>query len=105
MNALRGTWQLIVVMALVVVALVAGTRIAVSDTPGCVSRGEYENLVVNLSEGQVANRFDTNGWFIGTGDHTYRRGYTTCWAPNDRKVVVWYDLSDGLTSRWDVRDA
>lgn len=76
---------------------------ATADTPGCVSRGEYDNLEKYLSVQQVAGRFDTAGWYIGSTDERFRRGYTPCWT-DDRKVVVIYSLNTGLSVDWDIRD-
>ena len=70
---------------------------------GCATRNEYDNLEWGLSPQQVSNRFETNGWFIATGDQFYKRGYDACWDPG-RKVVVWYSLDLGLSDHWDVRD-
>lgn len=59
-----------------------------------------------MSPGSVSALFDAPGWFIGSGDDFFRRGYNPCWdEPGERKVVVGYSQDDGL-SRWiDVRDA
>ena len=77
---------------------------ATADTPGCVSHVEYDNTEKYLSTQQIAGRYDTNGWYIGSGPERFRRGYDACWAP-DRIVVVWYSLTTGLSDDWDVRDA
>lgn len=76
---------------------------ASADTPGCVSMSEYNNMDRYLTTGQVANRFDTNGWYINTGPERFKRGYDPCWT-NQRKVVVWYDLTTGLSDDWAVQD-
>lgn len=70
---------------------------------GCVTHNEYDSLEWGLSTDQVQNRFETNGWLIGVGDNFFRRGYDACWA-NDRKVVIWYALDNGLSDHWDIRD-
>lgn len=93
--------------AAVTVSLFSGQAVANDasfvDSGGCVTHGEYDALDWGLSTDQVQNRFDTNGWYIATGDDFVRRGYDTCWA-GDRKIVVWYDLNLGLSDHWDVRD-
>lgn len=93
-------------LAAATLATVALTGIptATADTPGCVSHAEYDNMIRGLSVGQVADRFDTNGWFIGSGEERFRRGYEPCWT-DTRKVVVWYSLTTGLSVDWDIRDA
>lgn len=72
---------------------------------GCASHGEYDNLEWGLTTTQVANRFDTSGWTMGLTDDGdfFKRGYDTCWAA-DRKIVVWYSVSLGVSDHWDVRD-
>jgi hypothetical protein len=76
---------------------------ATADTPGCVSHAEYDNMQRLLSTDQVAGRFDTNGWYIGSGEERWRRGYDPCWT-DTRKVVVWYSLNTGLSDDWAIRD-
>lgn len=88
--------------ALVCAGLLPATP-AVADTPGCVSRAEYDNTERFLSTGQIAGRYDTSGWYIGSGPDRFRRGYSSCWD-YDRIVVVWYSLNTGLSDDWDVRD-
>jgi hypothetical protein len=90
-------------VAVLVAAYVSAPAAAVADTPGCVSRAEYDNMERLLSTGQVAGRFDTSGWYIGSGPERFRRGYDSCWS-DDRIVVVWYSLNTGLSDDWDVRD-
>lgn len=96
--------------AMVLPAILLGTPFgsdpgaALLDTPGCVSRAEYDDMTRFLSVGQVAGRFDTNGWYIGSGEERFRRGYEPCWT-DTRKVVVWYSLTTGLSVDWDIRDA
>lgn len=90
------------VVALVCAGFVSATA-ATADTPGCVSRAEYDNLERFLSAGQVAGRFDTSGWYIGSGPERFRRGYSPCWS-DERKVVVWYSLNTGLSDDWAVQD-
>jgi hypothetical protein len=77
------------------------TIAAPADAAGCVSRAEYDNTTRYLSVGQIAGRYDTNGWYIGSDDDEFRRGYNACWT--DDRVVVWYSLSTGWSTRWDVR--
>lgn len=74
----------------------------VLDTPGCASRKEYDNLTRFLSVGQVAGRFDTKGIYLGSGPNRFRRGYDACWT-NQKRVVVWYKLSTGLSDAWAVK--
>lgn len=89
--------------AVLVGAYLAVPAAAVADTPGCVSHGEYDNMERFLSTGQVAGRFDTNGYYDGSGPERFRRAYPACW--NDgREVVVWYSLNTGLSDDWAVRD-
>ena len=76
---------------------------AVADTPGCASRGEYDNMTRFLSTGQVAGRFDTNGVLLGTGAERFKRGYDACWT-NERRVVVWYNLDTGLSDDWATQE-
>lgn len=76
---------------------------ATADTPGCVSRGEYDNMERLLSVDQVRGRFDTNGVYIASSEERFRRGYDACWT-NARRVVVIYSLNTGLSVDWDVRD-
>jgi len=95
---------LAIVLALAALAFFVFAPDSAADTPGCVSHSEVDNMDRLLTVGQVTNRFDTDGWFIATGDNFWRRGYETCWS-NDRKVVVWFDLDNGLTDHWDVRDS
>lgn len=96
---MHATWAALSLIA----GLLVGS-VAAADTPGCVSHAEYDNLIRGLSVGQVAGRFDTNGWYIGSGPDRFRRGYEPCW--NDtRKVVVWYSLTTGLSDDWAIRDA
>ena len=83
------------------VAIIAWPQAEAVD--GCATRGEYDNLIWGLSDEQVRNRFETNGWFIGSGDDFWKRGYDACWD-NDRKVVIWYAFDNGLTDHWDIRD-
>lgn len=81
------------------------SRTAQADTPGCVSHAEFNNMVTGLAPGQVAARFDTDGSFRGSGDAFFSRTYNPCWDdPGDKRVVVWYDLNNGLSDHWDVRD-
>lgn len=78
-----------------------------ADTPGCVSRAEYDNMVIGIGPASVANRFDTNGWYIGENDNVFKRGYEPCWDGSgdaNRKVVVAYDLDSALSKWWDIRD-
>lgn len=83
-------------------ALLALTPAAASaDTPGCVSVAEFNNMDRFLSTGQVAGRFDTTGVYRGSDSDEFSRSYDACWT-NDR-VVVWYSLTNGLSTRWDVR--
>lgn len=82
---------------------VAASAPAAADTPGCASHGEVDNLFRGLSTSQVAGRLDTNGWYIGSGENYFRRGYAVCWDDN-RKLVAWYSLDNGLLADWDVRD-
>lgn len=93
-------------IALTAVALIASSLTmaapVAADTPGCASHGEIDNLYRGLSTSQVAGRLDTNGWYIGSGDEFFRRGYAVCWD-NDLKLVVWYSLTTGLSTDWDVR--
>lgn len=83
------------------------TPAATGDTPGCVSHTEFDNMVQGLSPGSVANRFDTDGWYIGENDSVFKRGYEPCWdgiGDANKKVVVAYDLDSALSKWWDVRD-
>lgn len=89
--------------ALLFAGLFTATGIAAADTPGCVSRAEFDNMIRGLSVGQVSGRFDTNGVYLGAGDGRFRRGYDACWT-NDRRVVVWYSLTTGLSDDWAIRD-
>ena len=70
---------------------------------GCVTRGEYDRLEWGLTPNQVENRFETNGWLIDVNDSWVKRGYNPCWDDGDRKVVIWYDITVGLSDHWDVR--
>lgn len=74
---------------------------AVADTPGCVSMSEYANTARFLSVPQIANRYDTNGTYRGQDSDEFSRGYDACWTSD--RVVVWYSLITGLSTRWDVR--
>lgn len=93
------TWFLLVPWS-----IVATTTTAAADTQGCVSHGEYDNLVRYLSTSQVAARFDTNGTYDGGNDDVFRRVYPPCWT-NSREVVVRYSQTNGLTVSWDIRDS
>lgn len=88
---------------LVLGILAVAIPVPASAAGGCATRGEYDNLVWGLSADQVQSRFETNGWYISTGDEFFKRGYNACWD-DDRKIVIWYDLNLGLTDHWDVRD-
>lgn len=90
------------VLLMTSVALVP-TSAAMADTPGCVSRAEFDNMERGLSAGQVAGRFDTNGVYLGSGEERFRRGYDACWT-NERRVVVWYSLTTGLSDDWATRE-
>lgn len=90
-------------LALAVCATTLVVALPSASAEGCVSRAEYDNLVWGLTTDQVRDRFETNGWWIATGDDFFRRGYDPCWT-NDRKVVIWYDLQLGLSDHWDIRD-
>lgn len=72
-----------------------------ADTPGCVSQGEFNNMDRYLSVGQVAGRFDTNGNYRGSDADEFSRGYDACWTSD--RVVVWYSLASGLSTRWGLR--
>lgn len=74
-----------------------------AQATGCATHADYDSLMQGLSSDQVANRLETDGWFIATGQTFYKRGYAACWD-STRKVVVWYLLSTGLSDHWDVRD-
>jgi hypothetical protein len=74
-----------------------------SAAGGCATHAEYDNLEWGLSTDQVQNRFETNGWFINTTGNFFKRGYDACWT-NERKVVIWYSLSLGVSDHWDIRD-
>lgn len=76
---------------------------ATADTPGCVSHVEYDNTERFLSTGQISGRYDTAGWYVGSGPERFRRAYETCWS-DSRVVIVWYSLNTGLSDDWDVRD-
>lgn len=89
--------------ALLLVCTVLLPAGAVADTPGCVSHTEFDNMERFLSVGQVAGRFDTNGVYLGSGDDRFRRGYDACWT-DDRRVVVWYSLTTGLSDDWATRE-
>ena len=86
-------------------ALTSITAATAGDTPGCVDHDEFDNMVQGLGPGTVENRFDTDGWYIGDNDNVFKRGYRTCWAPGERKVVIGFDLDSALSKWWDVRDA
>jgi hypothetical protein len=75
-----------------------------SATQGCVTHAEVDAMTKYLSVGQVASRWETNGWYIGAGDARFRRGYPACWS-SDRIVVVWYRYNTGWSDDWAVRDA
>lgn len=90
-------------MAVVLLCAALAPSSAAADTPGCVSHVEFDNMEKFLSVGQVAGRFDTNGWYIGSGEERFRRGYEACWT-DERKVVVWFDLTTGLSDDWATRE-
>jgi hypothetical protein len=69
----------------------------------CVTHNEYDNMVRLLTVGQVANRFDTNGVYLGAGPERWRRGYDACWT-NERRVVVWFSFTTGLSDDWAMQD-
>jgi hypothetical protein len=94
--------RLLMVAALVCAGLLPAAP-AAGDTPGCVSRGEYDNTERFLSTGQIAGRYDTNGYYDGSGPERFRRAYPACWS-DGREVVVWYSLNTGLSDDWAVRD-
>lgn len=77
---------------------------AAADSPGCVSRVEYDNLLRGLSTEQVGGRFDTYGRYLSSGSENFRRGYRPCWS-DLRLVVVVYSLTTGLSVDWFIRDA
>lgn len=89
--------------ALLLVGLLATGAVAAADTTACVSRAEYDNMARFLSTGQVAGRFGTNGIYLGAGPERFRRGYDACWT-NERRVVVWYSLTSGLSDDWAIQD-
>lgn len=99
------------IVALVAAFVLAAALVLVLSAPpaaadGCASRAEYDNLSWGLSTTQVANRFETNGSYIGisaTGLF-FKRAYDPCWT-DTKKIVIWYDLDIGLTDHWDIRDS
>jgi hypothetical protein len=74
-----------------------------ADTENCVSQGEYNNTTRFMSTGEVSNLYDVNGWYIGSSDTHFRRGYNACNGWTDGRVVVRYQLDTGLSDDWDVR--
>ena len=92
---------------LLVAVLLGGSLAAASPataaTAGCVTHGEFDNMERFLSTGQVAGRFETNGVYLGSGPDRFRRGYDACWT-NERRVVVWYSLTTGLSDDWAMQD-
>jgi hypothetical protein len=94
--------RFLMVGALVCAGLVPAAP-AAADTPGCVSHAEFDNMEKYLSTQQVAGRFDTAGYYIGSGPERFRRGYDPCWT-DLRRVVVWFSLTTGLSDDWAVQD-
>lgn len=89
---------------IVTIALLASLFVAVpagADTPGCVSISEYNNTERYLSTQQIAGRYDTNGVYRSSDSDEFSRSYDACWSSS--RVVVWYSLNLGWSTRWDVR--
>jgi hypothetical protein len=86
----------IALMSLVVVLVsMGGTPIARADTPGCVSRREYNRVTKGMTMTKVHNIFDTEGQLTGLGAPNELRYYETCtgrgviqliFSPADRMV-------------------
>ena len=77
-----------------------------ADTETCATHAEYDNNSTGETPVEVANRYDVYGWLIGdtaSGDG-FKRGYRTCWAPGERKIVVVYSYDTGGSYDWWVND-
>lgn len=86
--------------------LVPVAPVTLADTDNCVSHGEYDQLHGGMSVTQVYNLFDVYGVYDGDGpDNTFKRAYRSCWAPGERKVVVFFNYDSGNSVDWAIRDA
>jgi len=90
--------------ALAATAPLIMTSPAQADTENCASMAEYDQLHSLMSPGSVSALFDIDGWYIGENDNVFKRGYKPCWNPDDKKIVVAYDIDTALSVWWDVRD-
>lgn len=76
-----------------------------SAAGGCVGRYEFDEMHRGMSVTRVAEWFDTYGHYIGDSwDNHQKREYVTCWAPDDRRVVVEFSYDDGDSVDWYVRN-
>ena len=75
------------VTSLVVALMSLGTTVpAHSDTPGCVSRHEYDRIAKGMTMTKVNNIFDTAGTNTGLGGQNPLYYYRTC-AKNSQVQV------------------
>lgn len=88
----------------VLYAAIGSTAPAAADTETCVGRTEFDNTERWSTPVQIANRYDVFGYFLDDTADSFRRGYRSCWAPGERRVVVVYSYDTGTSVDWYVRD-
>jgi hypothetical protein len=70
---------------------------AIADTPGCVSRHEYDRIAKGMAMERVHKIFDTEGVETGLGGSGELRYYNTC---TGRGVIqIGFDARDRVTSK------
>lgn len=78
--------RIAVMTLLVALTSMGATAPAHSDTPGCVSRHEYDRIVKGMTMTRVHNIFDTAGTNTGLGGQNPLYYYRTC-AKNSQVQV------------------
>lgn len=94
----------IVSAALIGASIGVAAPVATADTETCVSHVEVDNMERGLTVNQVYNRFDVYGTYLDDTANYFRRGYRSCWAPGERRVIVEFSYDSGESIDWYVRD-
>lgn len=88
----------IAVMSLLVALTNLGATVpAHGDTPGCVSRHEYDRIVKGMPMTKVHAIFDTEGRNTGLGGQTPLYYYRTC--ARNSQVQVSFNSRDRVVSK------